>query len=51
MGSIKSKNIPHKKQLFLYSHDNDIIKSIFIEDVINSSSAYVKKIVFGKNYF
>ena len=51
MGSIKSKNIPHKKQLFLYSHDNDEIKSIFIEDVINSSSAYVKKIVFGKNYF
>ena len=51
MGSIKSKNIPHKKQLFLYSHDNDEIKSIFIEDVINSASAYIKKIVFGKNYF
>ena len=51
MGSINSKNIPHKNQLFLYSHDNDDIKSIFIEDVIHSSSAIIKKIVFGNNYF
>ena len=46
MGSINSKNIPRKNQLFLYSHDNDDIKSIFIEDVIHSSSAIIKKKLF-----
>ena len=51
MGSISSSNVTHKKKLILYSHDNDNIKSIFIEDLINSSSVEVKKIVFGKNYF
>jgi len=51
MGSIKGKNISHKKQLFLYSHNNDIIKSIFLEDVVNSQTINIKKIIFGKNYF
>ena len=51
MGSNKGKNISHKKQLFLYSHNNDIIKSIFLEDVVNSATINIKKIVFGKTFF
>ena len=51
MGSNKGKNISHKKQLFLYSHNNDIIKSIFLEDVVNTSSINIKKIIFGKTFF
>ncbi len=52
MGSIKGKNtISHKKQLFLYSHNSDIVKSIFLEDVVNSATINIKKIVFGKTFF
>ena len=51
MGSNKGKNTSHKKQLFLYSHNNDIIKSIFLEDVVNTSSINIKKIIFGKTFF
>ena len=51
MGSIKGKNSSHKKQLFLYSHNSDIVKSIFLEDVVNSATINIKKIVFGKTFF